>query len=263
MENNLAEFGKTFLELLSQKKELVVITMTDVKGSAPQNLGARMILQDGEIAYGTVGGGKVEAHCIAFAKEFLNDKHGAKVSSQTWNLQRDIKMTCGGEASFMFEKYNTASDWNIVIFGAGHVSQALTRLLLTLDCRLTVIDNREEWLSKLPDDEKLTKIHSLEMENYISEIPADAFVVLMTMGHGTDVPILEKALKNKTFTYLGVIGSDSKRNRMEQELQKREVSKARCKEFICPIGEKIGTNTPGEIAISIGAQLLKYRDYNL
>ena len=54
-------------------------------------------------------------------------------------------MTCGGEVTFLFEGHH-AVGWNIVVFGAGHVGQALTRALLPLPCRVAVIDHRAEWV---------------------------------------------------------------------------------------------------------------------
>ena len=44
-----------------------------------------------------------------------------------WNLQRDVGMTCGGAVQLLLECYNLRR-WHIVVFGAGHVAQALTRV---------------------------------------------------------------------------------------------------------------------------------------
>ena len=54
----------------------------------------------------------------------------------------------GFEPISIAEAYNR-NDWHIVVFGAGHVSQALIRLLLTLDCRVTCLDSRSQWLDRL------------------------------------------------------------------------------------------------------------------
>ena len=65
-----------------------------------------------------------------------------------WNLQRDVGMTCGGVVKLFFETYNH-SQWQIAIFGAGHVAAAVVHCLLPLECRVTCIDPREEWLDRL------------------------------------------------------------------------------------------------------------------
>ena len=82
----------------------------------------------------------------------------------------------------------------------------------------------------------------------------------MTQGHSTDLPILQLALEKHQFPFLGAIGSQAKAMRMKRELTNLGVPEARAEQFICPLGEKIGNNSPAEIAISITAQLLKVRD---
>jgi xanthine dehydrogenase accessory factor len=259
MERDLKQFSQKILELEESKASYVVVTLTDVKASAPQNIGARMIVAPcGTILFGTVGGGKVEARCLLESiKMFKIDE---SFLSYTWNLQKDIHMTCGGVVSFLFEKKGVDFAWNLAIYGAGHVSQALTRNLVKLNCHVTVIDNRQEWLDKLPKHEKLNLIHSIDMPKTLSELNANSYVVLMTQGHATDTPILELALKNHQFPYLGVIGSKPKRNVIENELLELGISKHEFSRFHCPMGEDFGNNSPEEISISILAQLLRLRD---
>jgi xanthine dehydrogenase accessory factor len=260
VENNLENFCEKVLSLSHDNTNFVVITMTNVRGSAPQNIGAKLVLGEEGILYGTVGGGKIENHCIQVARKALSVKDYTAPFSHTWNLQKDIGMTCGGEVSFLFEPHNIHSRWNIAIFGAGHISQKLTRTLLNLNCHLKVIDNRQEWLEKLPSHPRLTTVYNTDMKDEIKFLADNTFVALMTMGHAKDVPILFEALKNKKFPYLGVIGSQAKRNVMVKELTEKGLDDKLIKSFICPLGEDIGSNSPAEISISITAQLLKYRD---
>lgn len=253
-------------ELIEVQTPFVTITMTAVRGSAPQEVGAKAIITLDGIDTGTVGGGKIEAHCINVAQDFLTGKRLPDHTNGqhfTWNLQKDIGMTCGGEVSFFFDIVKPSKNWNIAIFGAGHVSQELTRLLLKLNCHLTVIDDRVEWVSKLPENNNYKKIlcdQNYQMKDVLKELPNDTFVAIMTMGHSTDVPILLEAIKNHHFPYLGVIGSKSKKNRMFQKLEELGASKDELSKIICPIGEDFGDNTPIEISLSIAAQLLKKRE---
>ncbi|MBE8221993.1 MAG: xanthine dehydrogenase accessory protein XdhC [Bdellovibrionales bacterium] len=239
--------------------KFVTVSITSIKGSAPQDIGAKMIVTKKGLDFGTVGGGKVEAHCINYAKDLLL-KDSVKSISTTWNLQKDIGMTCGGEVSFFFEVLRPVSPWQIVIFGAGHISQELSRLLLRLDCNLTVVDNRKEWLEKIPNNQKLTKIYKKEMSEALDVIDDKSYIALMTMGHSYDVPIIYEALKNYNFPYLAVIGSASKKIKIKSELKDKGLSDLLISKMICPIGEKIGSNHPAEIAVSVTAQLLKYRN---
>jgi xanthine dehydrogenase accessory factor len=259
MESNIENFCEQVISLLNDDQSFIVVTMTNVRGSAPQNIGAKLIVGFKGILFGTVGGGKIENHCIQHAHKLLNLKEYYPPVSHTWNLQKDIGMTCGGEVSFMFESFNKNSRWNIAIFGAGHISQELTRTLLKLNCHLKVIDNRKEWLDKLPSHPRLIVIHNEQMKDEVADLADNTFVALMTMGHSKDVPILFESLNSRAFPYLGVIGSISKRNVMEKELKEKGLSEEQVSSFICPMGEDIGSNSPAEIAISITAQLLKVR----
>lgn len=234
-----------------------VVTLVDTKGSAPQDQGAKIIVfPDGKFE-GTIGGGKLENFTLKKSLELLSLDEMKRYEYCTVNLQKDIGMTCGGVVSLFFEIYNR-NPWNITIFGAGHVSQSLCRFLVKLNCNLTVVDNRREWLDRFDNLSGITVVHQENMSDYVKEIPLNSFVVLMTMGHSKDVPILHEILANNIkFPYLGVIGSIAKRNSMEKELRELGVKEF---DFICPLGANIGDNSPPEISISIIAELLEYKD---
>ncbi|MBN00047.1 MAG: hypothetical protein CMJ77_13050 [Planctomycetaceae bacterium] len=86
----------------------------------------------------------------------------------------------------------------------------------------------------------------------------------MTMGHRTDRPILERIFKQgRRFSFLGVIGSHSKRKVLLRELQKAGIDDETASRIECPIGLPLGNNQPAEIAISIAAQLIQVRDRSL
>lgn len=261
MEQQLDLFCQHFLKFHSEGRSMVVVTMTANRGSAPQDIGARMIVGSDGLLFGTVGGGKIEKRCLDQANELLQTKERIPSQSFTWNLQKDIGMSCGGEVTMFFEVHRPQERWHVAIFGAGHVSQELTRLLFKLDCHLTVIDPRAEWLDKLPPTtERFKKICTEDMKSVLATLHPQSFVAMMTMGHSFDAPILERALKEFQFPFLGVIGSKQKRNRLESELTERGVAKDKLKSFHCPLGEEFGSNAPAEIAISMIAQLLRERD---
>lgn len=262
MERNFSQFCEEFLRLSESHTPMVVVTQVSQRGAAPQDIGSRMIVgKNGEILFGTVGGGKIEAHCLKLATEYLNTKEHVENQSFTWNLQKDIGMTCGGEVTMFFEIHKPQDKWEIAVFGAGHISQELIRLLLRLDCHITVSDQREEWLAKLPESKRLKKICTNDLASVVDSLSETTFIASMTMGHASDLPVLVRALSGRQFPYVGVIGSVAKRNRIEKDLLEKGVSEQRLKEFFCPMGEDFGRNAPAEIALSVAAQLLKKRDH--
>ncbi len=253
------DFYQKLLEKCESANAFVVVSLVGVRGSAPQDLGAKMLVSLDGVELGTVGGGKVENAAIEFAKNLIQDQASTPVLKK-WNLQKDIGMTCGGEVELLFEPIGEKNIWEVVIFGAGHVSQALVRILLTLNLKLTVIDQRKEWLDKLPCNRKLTTIEHSNPCELVKKLSDNSFVISLTMGHAFDIPILVQALKHQSFPYLGVIGSKVKRAQIEKDLKELGVSVDKLESLICPLGEKIGSNQPEEIAISIIAELLKKRD---
>jgi xanthine dehydrogenase accessory factor len=133
--------------------------------------------------------------------------------------------------------------------------------LLPLECRVTCIDPRAEWLARLPETSRLQKICTSELPSQVASLPDEAFVICMTMGHRTDRPILEEIFRQgRRFPFLGVIGSTAKRKVLERELLAAGVAKERLAEIHCPVGLPIGGNLPAEIAISVVAQLIQVRD---
>ena len=235
------------------------VTLVESTGSTPQDAGTKMLVDASGLVHGTVGGGKVEHRAIEFAQTMIEDVARNR-ELVDWNLQRDIGMTCGGLVKLFFEIYNR-NDWNVIVFGAGHVAQSLVELLLTLDCRVTCLDPRQEWIDKIEDRKRLTKICTKDLASFASTLRSDDYVICMTMGHSTDRPVLEAIFKNNIEpAYLGVIGSKSKKGALIRELKETGIDAERANKFLCPMGLPIGSNQPAEISISIVAQLLEYRD---
>ncbi len=139
-------------------------------------------------------------------------------------------------------------------------SDALIHLLVHFDCVITCIDPREEWMAKLPKSAKLTTIQTSDMPSVVKNLPDDAFVILMSMGHATDSPVLIEILRTRKFPYLGVIGSDAKANVLRRDIAAAGLPEEAQHAFRCPIGIEIGTNHPYEIALSVIAQLIQTRD---
>jgi xanthine dehydrogenase accessory factor len=237
----------------------VLVTLVDALGSTPQDAAAKMLVTREGLHSGTVGGGKVEAAALKLASEVLETGE-AKPRFVSWTLKGDVGMTCGGSVKFYFEPHFGAGPWSIAVFGAGHVAQALIPVLIPLPCRITIVDSRKAWLDRLPSAHNLRAIHADAPESLVPSLADDTFLVVMTMGHVTDRPVLRRALMERKFPFIGVIGSDAKAKILRRELIAEGVPAKRASQFHCPIGLDFGTNHPHEIALSIAAQLLTERD---
>lgn len=235
-----------------------VATIVDAHGSIPQIVGARAIFTAKGLAHGTVGGGTLEAMCQKKALDLLEGDRAVHTHFQRCNLQKDLGMTCGGELALYFEVHRQELAWNIVIFGAGHVAQTLCRFLVELDCRVVCVDTRAEWLERLPRSDKLEACRVGDYCEGIDRIVPGADVILMTMGHGSDLPILKAIEKRKMpIAHLGVIGSDAKSGIVRRQLAADGLPREFIDSIVCPLGDKVGNNTPAEIAVGIVSQLLR------
>jgi xanthine dehydrogenase accessory factor len=257
--------GTLYEELLALEKggtACVLVILTEALGSTPQDAGAKMLVTAAGLHTGTVGGGKVEAKAIALAQEMLAG--GAPVARLVnWALKTDVGMTCGGSVKLYFEPHaggGAGAAWPIWIFGAGHVVQALVPVLAPLDCALTVVDPRREWLDRLPRARNLTLIQAEEPKDLVPSMPDHAFLLCLTKGHASDRPVLQAALAGRNFPFVGVIGSDAKAEVLRREMIADGLPPERAQQFHCPVGLPFGSNDPREIALSIAAQLLSERD---
>lgn len=239
-------------------EDFIVITVASQRGSVPSETGAKAVVTAAGLAAGTLGGGKVEARAIDEALAMLAG--GTTSELATWNLQRDIGMTCGGEMTLLFERVSARHRWHLVIFGAGHVSQALVRLMATLRCHIDVVDERRDWLDRLPAPGNVARHAVCSFEEGTALVRPESFVLSITKGHSTDRPVLRDLLRMETPpAFLGVIGSAAKRATLLRELAGDGIPADRLAAITCPIGLPIGGNDPAEIAVSIAAQLLERR----
>jgi xanthine dehydrogenase accessory factor len=255
------EFLSSLKDAMDNYSSVMVVTLVAVKGSGPAYPGARMIVGEGGRVWGTVGGGKVEVKAILQAMSYLQDMVLKQQTMQIceWNLQRDVGMTCGGQVTFLFELYRKQPLQHVAVFGAGHVAQSVVPLLLTARFGVSCFDSRQEWLDQLPNHPALQKTQTLNLAEQVAPLDESNFVVIMTMGHQTDLPILDAALKRK-FPYIGNIGSLQKAKILKNDLKNLGHSQEQLNRFHCPIGVPLGARTPLEIAFSVVAQIIQQKN---
>ncbi len=253
-----AEVLRTAAALEESRTPHVLVTVAATRGSAPQDEGARLLAGSRGLLAGTVGGGKLEAAVLREAAALLAAGRDGTQWVE-WDLKRDIRMTCGGRVTLLFEVV-AARPWTVVLFGAGHVVQHLVPVLLPLPVRLQVVDSRPEWTARLPSAPHLEVRLDENPASLVSALPADAFVLCITQGHQTDLPILEAALRRGSFPFVGAIGSRSKATVLRRDLREAGLGEKAVRSLHCPLGLPLGSNHPHEIAVSIAAQLLLERD---
>jgi len=146
----------------------------------------------------------------------------------------------------------------LLVCGAGHIAVPLVRFARELDFKVTVIDDRADFANpaRFPDSDIITEEFSIALRDF--PINASTYVVVITRGHEHDADCLLEILKKDT-AYIGLIGSRRRVHFVLEMLEKKGIPKNRLKEIFTPIGIPIGGESPGEIALSIAAELVCVR----
>jgi xanthine dehydrogenase accessory factor len=252
------------------RQPFVLCTVTATARSAPRDAGAKMIVApDGGIA-GTVGGGPLEAIVIQEAVQLL--KEGGLSGERRYALTtagdaaeplrpgeplpEDLGMKCGGEVTVFLDAVRPAP--RVLLYGAGHVGERVANLAAEIGLETTVIDDREKFATR----ERFPRAKDLRCADLtqdplggVSPGPAD-FVVILTRCHALDQAVLEAALATRA-RYVGLIGSRRKVALILRNIARRIGRDPREDHRLhAPIGLRLGDKTPGEIAISILAEIL-------
>jgi xanthine dehydrogenase accessory factor len=195
----------------------------------------------------------VEARVISDALNALDDGRGPR--NMHYKLD-ELGMSCGGEMSVYIEPMEPPR--RIIIYGGGHVAAATARVLKTVGCILTVVDDRDEWANRerFPDADEIVNRPFPEQLTMSPPGPKD-HVIIVTRGHDHDQVVLEGAIKKKP-VYIGMIGSRKKSAQALERLRAKKVPDELIRAVRTPIGLDIGAVTPEEIAVSIVAELVLF-----
>ena len=329
-----------FIALAQRKEQFVSITVIEVIGSAPREVGAKMLVTE-NMEFESIGGGNLEYSAIRRARDILREPMNTMSETEMFGLGIEMQQCCGGAVRLLYEKHSVAdatayadefnrqnnrtimffasplegdqspvvlnnkTDWNevseslrlashrlletvvpgsclvsddsqewfvmrldelptkVVLFGAGHVGQALVRLLGDLPFRVEWVDQRAEiFPDNYPNNVVLVEQTNLQ-EILVNQEPG-TFYVVMTHSHGLDYEICLSILKQRDFGWLGLIGSETKRRRFEKRFVAEGIDPFTLRRLHCPIGiGSIKGKHPAVIAMSTAAQLLEARQCEL
>ncbi len=190
------------------------------------------------------------------------DVYGAPLSVERAEMFLSLRSGPGPLVShgYLIEPLMQGS--KLFIFGAGHVSQYVSRIAHMVGFSVTIIDDREEFANKSRFPEAHQVVVSPFDETFTSlDFNGDVYIVIVTRGHSHDALVLEKSLKVGA-RYIGMIGSKRKVAIVFDHLGKKGVRPEELKDVYAPIGLSINSETPEEIGVSIVAQLIKVRGEN-
>ncbi len=320
-------------DLSAANDPAVIVTVAAVRGSAPREPGAKMIVSASE-TIGTIGGGQLEHECARLAAAMLGANEPPSI--RRFPLGSAMGQCCGGVVEILFEPVDyglptwlaelravhgqrlpavlvtgigehggkfvvtpdnvygpdpgglpdpvlaatrvllqggrqaerhdayllepiRGSDFNIAVFGAGHVGTAVIEVLSRLDCNIRWIDSRRNIFRRPPPN--VRAIESADPPLEVAAMPPGSCYLVMTHSHALDFEICTRILGRDDFAYCGLIGSVSKGRRFEKRLRAEGISDDALARLTCPIGVAgISGKKPAEIAIATVAELLLVRD---
>jgi xanthine dehydrogenase accessory factor len=267
----------------------VLVCVSKTAGSTPRDAGAFMRVS-GKTTQGSVGGGHLEFKAIREARRWLkkqseiseisessqvaevpevSERSEALARSQAIWVQRaalgpSLGQCCGGVVWLSYEYLRTEGDWErrrayleparapVILFGGGHVGQAIAQALSPLPFVLTWLDSRQGYADlsiDFPQEE-------------IARAPSTSLVLIMSHSHAEDLEIVKNCLRRRqkepsSLPFIGLIGSRTKWARFQHQLQAQGFTEEECRAVTCPIGlAGIPGKEPSVIAASVVAQLL-------
>ena len=267
MSRSTREFAARWL---ADRLPAVVVEVTQALGSAPREVGTRMLVSASQ-AVGTVGGGHLELKAIQHARAMLS-RGDFDPNSQHFALGPALGQCCGGAMTLAYCALDaqalqhwplTAPLFELQLYGAGHVGRAVATLLSTLDVAVTWIDERQDEFPATttlgtPWPRHIRQLCVDAVEAEVRVAPQDAYYLVMTHDHDVDLRITEAVLRRGDFGYLGLIGSKSKRQRFVHRFEQRGITPDLIARMTCPIGvPHIQGKAPEIIAMAVVAQLLQ------
>ena len=227
-------------------------------GSAPQVVGAKLLLRDDGELIGTVGGGAIEAQVLDACRAVLKDGGSRRIDA---HLVRDLGMCCGGSMEVFVEYLQ--SQPRLFVIGGGHVAQALVPLAAKSGFRVKVLDDRDALFDSLAFEGIETESCDVdELDSVIPDLSANDYLLIVTRDHARDEKALAGLLR-RPHRYLGMIGSRRKVHTVLARILRREHGLGRpapdLSRVRAPVGLSLGGKTPPEIAISILAELISER----
>jgi xanthine dehydrogenase accessory factor len=249
---------------IARAESCVLVTMITVRGHAPRDAGAKMLVR-AEGIVGSVGGGNLEAIAVQKARAFIKARASTPetlvVTLGTQPGEHGVQC-CGGEVTLLFEPF-TKPKPQIAIFGMGHVGHALARVLSRLEVELLLYDSRADMLdtSRFKDFSSIATRRDFHYphpapEFVFTELRDGAAILIMTHDHLQDIAILETALHRPDLGFIGLIGSSAKWSTFKHQLEARGFTDF--SKVTTPIGVPgVHGKQPEVIAIAVAAQVLQ------
>lgn len=150
---------------------------------------------------------------------------------------------------------------HLFIIGGGHCSLAFSKLMRSMDFYIRLYDERKDLKTMIENDSVHEKYFINDYVELNELIPSgdNHYVVIMTLGYRSD-DLAVRALVNKEFKYIGILGSKTKLAKMLDAYHRDGINPSWLKQIHAPVGVPVKSQTPEEIAVSIAAEIIQIKN---
>ncbi len=223
-------------------------------------LGAKLLVNESRERTGTLGDSELDGAVARHALTFLASRREAE-TFKVETFAPELDRYSG--ASVLFERIE--AEPCLVIAGAGHVGASLARLAVLVGYRVTLVDDRAEFVTRelfaAPNEQGIELILAEHWSEAICEAIGDGrgvSVAIVTRGHKQDEDCLRAAIATRP-DYVGMIGSKRRTNFVLDKLREEGADESELKKVRAPIGLDIGAVSPEEVALAILAEIVGER----
>jgi xanthine dehydrogenase accessory factor len=243
-------------EAFADGAPFVLCIVVEDQGSSPGKPGQKMLVYPDGTTTGTVGGGVNEERVRQRAMELFSQGGTALLRFTLDNPIEGSEPVCGGAMSVYLELLTDRQ--KLVIFGGGHIGNALARMAVVARFQVVLVDERPEFAKA---DLSIDRILCCPYAEAVAraEIDPTTSVVIVTPGHTHDRLVLEQVLRTQA-AYIGMVGSARKVAEMKKALVAEGADAGRLSRVFAPIGVNLGSNAPEDIALGILAQIVAFRN---
>lgn len=241
-------------EVVAAQRSGEAMVLVLITHGPSDTLGRRVAIKqskDGELTkIGSFQENDLDNQAMELANTALESPHIQK------NTSHNLTVNSGETYKLFLEAHHPPPELTIV--GAGHIAQPLCSITAMLGFNVTVIDDREEFVTpkRFPKADRLMEVDFTRPFKDIV-IGYNSYIVLVTRGHKYDFECLRFLLRNTIEpSYIGMIGSRRRIRAAFIQLINDQLDPDRIARIRAPLGLDIGAETPAEIAISVAAELV-------
>jgi xanthine dehydrogenase accessory factor len=240
------EIGIAIRAALADGRPLVVASLIENDGATADTIPRVLIDADGVAIVGSLGSATLDQATAAMAVSIIADDR-IEITTRTLDKSR-----------VLIEVARPALE--VVVCGGGHVGRAVAAAAQLLDYRVTVIDDREDFASRVRFSDARVNLVSGDFAVALREmrITPASHVVIVTRGHRHDEICLREVIERPA-RYIGMIGSRRRTTTIRERLKHDGVAPELLRRVHAPIGLDIGAQTPEEIAVAIMAEIVLVR----